>query len=26
LFSQSCTENPSQVAENTSRRGEGGTP
>src|ERR1035441_10590222 len=25
LFSQSCTENPSQVSENTSRRGEGGT-
>jgi hypothetical protein len=26
LFSQSCTENPSQVPEKTSRRGEGGTP
>jgi hypothetical protein len=26
LFSQSCTENPSQVPENTRRRGEGGTP
>jgi hypothetical protein len=26
LFSQSCTENPSQVPENTRRRGEGGVP
>jgi hypothetical protein len=26
LFSQSCTENPSQVLENTWARGEGGTP
>ena len=26
LFSQSCTENLSQVPENTGRRGEGGTP